>query len=111
MMIMMIIMILLLIIIMIVNNSDNYINNYILTDKRNATTKNQSCFIQAVISSNYVEINQQKLLAVSCFERLSNCVQRYHQPGVNQGRNLTSRMFEFEFPDYLDTLKDKERTR
>ena len=32
---------------------------YIMTDKRNATTKNQSCFIQAVISSNYVEINQQ----------------------------------------------------
>ena len=30
----------------------------ILTDKRNATTKNRSCFIQAVISSNYVEINQ-----------------------------------------------------
>ena len=57
---------------------------YVLTDKRNATTKNQSCFIQAVISSNYVEINQQKILAVSCFEGISNCVQQYHQPGVNQ---------------------------
>ena len=65
---------------------------YILTDKRNATTKKQSCFIQAVISSNYVEIKQQKLLAVSCFEGISNCVQRYHQPGENQGRNLMSRM-------------------
>ena len=64
----------------------------ILTDKRNATTKNQSSFIQAVISSNYVEINPQKLLAVSCFESISNCVQWYHQPGFNQGRNLTSRM-------------------
>ena len=30
----------------------------ILSDKRNTTAKNQSCFIQAVISSNYVEINQ-----------------------------------------------------
>ena len=43
----------------------------ILTDKRNAITKNQSCFIQAVISGNYVEINQQKLLAVPCFEGIS----------------------------------------
>ena len=33
--------------------------------------QNQSCFIQAVISSNYVEINQQKLLAVTCFEAIS----------------------------------------
>ena len=66
--------------------------SYILTDKRNATTKNQSCFIQAVISSNYVEITQQKLLAVPCFEGLSNVVQRYRQTGANQGRNLTSRV-------------------
>ena len=60
-----------------------------LTDKRNVT-KNQSCFIQAVISSNNDEINQQNILAVSCFEGVSNCVQRYHRPGINQGRNLTS---------------------
>ena len=63
-----------------------------LTDKRNATTKKQSCFVQAVISSNYVESNQQKLLAVSCFKEISNFVKRCHQTGVNQGRNLTSRM-------------------
>ena len=43
-----------------------------LSDKRNATAKTQSCFIQAVISSNYVEINQQNVFAVSCFEGLSN---------------------------------------
>ena len=59
---------------------------YILTDKRNAATKNQSCFIQAVISSNYVEINQQKILAVPCFEGISNFEKRYHQTGVNEGR-------------------------
>ena len=77
------------------------------TDKRNATTKIKSCFIQAVLSSNYVEINQQKLLSVSCFEGISNFVQRYRQNGVNKGRNLTSTMtsFEFEFPEDLDTLK------
>ena len=45
----------------------------ILTDKRNAT-QNQSCCIQAVISSKYVEINQQKMLTVSCFEGISNFV-------------------------------------
>ena len=40
-------------------------NNYKLTDKKkNATTKKNRCFIQAVISSNYADINQQKLLAV-----------------------------------------------
>ena len=55
-------------------------------------SKNQSCFIQAVISSIYVEVNQQNVFAVSCFERISNFVQRYHQTGESQGRNLTSRM-------------------
>ena len=39
-------------------------------------SKNQSCFIQAVISSNYVEINQHFFFAVSCFEGTSNFVQR-----------------------------------
>ena len=75
--------------------------------------QNQSCFIQAVISSNHVEIDPQKLLAVSCFEGISNFMQRYHQIGVNQGRKLTSpdAKFEFEFPEDLDTLKDKEGTR
>ena len=86
---------------------------YILSDKRNATAKNQSCCIQAVISSNYVEINQQIVFAVSCFEGLSNFVQRYHQTGENQGRNLTSRMpyFKLEFPEDMETLKDIEGTR
>ena len=40
--------------------------------------QNQSCFIQAVISSNGVEIYQQNILAVLCFEGISNFVQRYH---------------------------------
>ena len=85
----------------------------ILSDNRNATAKNQSCFIQAVISSNYVKINQQNFFAVSCFEGLSNFVQRYHQTGENQGRNLTSRMpyFKLEFPEDMETLTDKEETR
>ena len=84
-----------------------------LSDKRNATAKNQRCFIQAVISSNYVEINLQYFFAVSCFEELSNFLQRYHQTGENQGQNLTSRMpyFKLEFPEDMETLKDKEGTR
>ena len=53
--------------------------------------QNQSCFIQEVTSSNYVEINQHKLLAVSCSEGISNIVQRYLQTCVNEGRNVTSR--------------------
>ena len=85
----------------------------ILSDKRNATAKDHSCFIQAAISSNYVEINQQFFFAVSCFEELSNFVQRYHQTGENQGRKLTSRTpyFKLEFPEDMDTLKDKEGMR
>ena len=73
----------------------------------------QSCFIQAVISSNYAEINQQKLLALSCFEGISNFVQRYHQTGMNQGQNFdaTDAMFEFEFLEDLDTLTDNEGTK
>ena len=58
------------------SKSSFYLYLYILTDKRNATTKIRRCFIQAVISSNYVEINQQKLLAVSCFEGILKFVQR-----------------------------------
>ena len=83
------------------------------TDKRNATARNHSCFIQAVNSSNYFEINQQNFSAVSCFEGLSNFVQRYSQTGENQGRNLTSRTpyFKLEFPEDMETLKDKEGTR
>ena len=66
---------------------------WIYTDwQKKRYNKSQSCFIQAVISSNYVEINPQKLLVVSGFERISNCVQRYYQPGLNQGRKMTPRM-------------------
>ena len=85
---------------------------YCLT-KETLQQKNQSCFIQAVISSNYVEINKQIFFAVSCFEGLSNFVQRYYQTGENQGRNLTSRMpyFKLDFPEDMETLKDKEGTR
>ena len=64
------------------------------------------------MSGNCDEINQQKLLGVSCYEGISNFVQRNHQTGVNQGQNLTSRMpVQFEVPEDLDTLKDKEGTR
>ena len=75
--------------------------------------QNQSCFIPAVISTIYVETNQQKLLAVSCFEGIPNFVQRYHQTSVNQGRNfdVTNNKFEFKFSEALDILKDKEGTR
>ena len=66
-------------------------NIYTVWQKRRYS-KTQSCFIQAVISSSYVEINQQIIFAVSCFEGISNFVQRYHQTDENQGRNLTSRM-------------------
>ena len=69
----------------------DFLSLSILTAKETLQPKSK-LFIQAVISSNYVEINQQKLLLVSCFEGISNFVQRYHQTGVNQGRNLTSRM-------------------
>ena len=86
---------------------------YTVWQKKRYSKKNQSCFIQAVISSNYVEIIQQNLFAVSCFEGLSNFVQRYRQTGENQGRNLTSQMsyFKLEFPEDMETLKDKEGTR
>ena len=39
-----------------------------------------------------LELMKQTLLAVSCFEGISNFMQRYHQTGINRGRNLTSRM-------------------
>ena len=39
-----------------------------------------------------LKLMKQKLLAVSCFEGISNFVQQYHQTGVNQSRNVTSRM-------------------
>ena len=65
-------------------------SSHILTDKRNATTK-----IKVILFRHYVEINQQNLLKVSCVEGISTFVQRYHQTGVNQGRNLTSRMPSF----------------
>ena len=38
-----------------------------------------------------LKLMKQKLLAVSFFERISNFV-RYHQTGVNQGRNLMPRL-------------------
>ena len=83
---------------------------FIYTDwQKKRYNHNQSCFIRAVIAIKYVKINQQNLLAVSCFEGISNFVQRYHQTGVNQGRNLTDAKFEFEFSE--ETLKDKEGTR
>ena len=75
--------------------------------------QNQSCFIQAVISSNCVEINQQKLPADLCLEGISNFVQWHHQISVNKGWNfdVMNATFEFEFPGDLDALKDKEGTR
>ena len=77
-------------------NWPSYHNNFqgfLYTDwQKKRYNRNQSCFIQAVISSNHVEINQQKSLVVSCCEGISNFLQRYHLTGVYQGRNLTSRM-------------------
>ena len=39
-----------------------------------------------------LELMKQKILAVSCFEGISNFMQWYNQTRVNHGRNLTSRM-------------------
>ena len=75
--------------------------------------QNQSCFIQAVISSNYIKINQQQLLAVSCFEGITNFVQRYHQNSLKPVPkfDVTDAKFKFEFPEDLDILKDQEGLR
>ena len=74
--------------------------------------QNQSCLIQAVISSN-VEIYHKKLRAVSCFEENSNFVQRYHQNSLKPRPkyDITDAKFKFEFSEDLDTLKDKEGAR
>ena len=75
--------------------------------------QNQSCFIEAVILSNYVEINQQKLLAVSCFK--GNL--KLYAAVPSNGRkprpksNATDAKFEVEFAEDLDTLKNQEGTR
>ena len=83
----------------------------ILTEKRNATTKIK-VFIQAVISSNYVEINQQKILAVLFRMNLklsAAVLSNWRKPRPQF--DVTQTKFVFEFPEDLDTLKDKEGTR
>ena len=59
-----------------------------------------------LINKNYSQYHVLK-------ESQTVCSVRYHQPGVNQGRkfDVTDAMFEFEFPEDLDTLKDKKGTR
>ena len=65
---------------------------YILTDKRNATIKIKLDLFKPWFPVIMLELMKQKLLAVSCFEGISNFMQRYHQTGINHGRNLPSRM-------------------
>ena len=51
--------------------------------------------------------------AVSCFEGISNFVQRYHQTGetTRSKFDVMDAKFKLEFPENLDALKDKEGTR
>ena len=85
---------------------------YILTDKRNATTKSKLFYSSSNFELVYW-IHQQKLLAVSCFEGISNFVQQYHQTEskTRPKFDVTDAKFEFEFPEDLDTLIGKEGTR
>ena len=69
-------------------------------------------------SSNYVAIHQQKVIAILCFEGISNFVQRYWHSNWCQPRpkfDITYAKFEFEYPEDLeedlDTLKDREGKR
>ena len=80
---------------------------HILTDKRDAT-EDQSCFIQAVISSNYVKINQQNYLQLN----LKQCAAvRSNRRKPRPKFDVSDAKFEFEFPEYLDTWKDIDGRR
>ena len=66
-----------------------------------------SCFIQAVILSNYVEINETKISRSIMFRRnLKLCAavpSDWRKPRPKY--DVTDATFEFEFPAELDTLK------
>ena len=82
-----------------------YFFSNILTDKRNATIK-----IQAVISSNYVQIIQHKTLAFHVLEK-SQTVDAVVQSNCRQPRpkfEVPYDKFEFEFQEDLVTLNDRE---
>ena len=90
----------------------------ILTDKRNATTKIKVFFFffffsQAVISSNYVGTNETKITRSIMFWRnlklYAAVPWNLHKPWPTF--DIMDAMFEFEFSEDLDTLKDKEGTR
>ena len=72
--------------------------------------QNQSCFIEAVILSNYIEINQQKIFAVSCFKgNLKLCAavpSNGRKPRLKF--DITDAEFEFEYPEDLDAWKIKK---
>ena len=70
--------------------------------------QNQSCFIPAVISSNYVEINETKITRSIMFWRnLKLCaVEPSNWRKPRPKFDVTDATFEFEFKDDLDTLKD-----
>ena len=71
----------------------------ILTDKKHFC-QNQSSFIQAAILSYYVEIKQQKILAITCFEGISHFAQRHIE--------TKAEIFKFEIQEDMDLLKDKD---
>ena len=54
-----------------------------------------------------------KELIIIFYLKKSHFAQRYIETGLKQGRNLTLQMpiFEFEFQEDLDLLKDKEGNR
>ena len=70
--------------------------------------QNQSCFIQAVISSNYVGTNETKITHSNMFWRnlklYAAVPSNWHKPWSKF--DVTDATFKFEFPEDLDTLKD-----
>ena len=70
--------------------------------------QNQSCCIQAVISGNYVEINETKITRGTMFWRnLKLCAAVPSNWGKQKPKfDVTDATFEFEFQEDLDTLKD-----
>ena len=82
---------------------------FLYTDwQKKRYNQNQSCFIQAVISSNYVGTNETKITRSIMFWRslkLYAAVRsNWHKPWPKF--DVTDAMFEFEIPEDLDTLKD-----
>ena len=74
-------------------------------------SKNQSCFIQAVISSNYVEINQQKVFRTAMFWRNPKLCEavpsNWRKP--RSKFDVTDAKIKLEFPEDMESLKDKRQ--